>query len=198
MPGACSLASHIALKEVGIAFDIEKVDTQNRKTETGADFAAVNPKNKVPVLALDEGEVLTEGPAILQHIADSFPDANLTASPGMLARVRVNEHLTYVSSELHPAFGPLFTPSATEEQKQAAREAVAKKLDYINSVLSDGREYLVENRFTIADAYLFVVTNWTSFNDITLDKWAHLAEYMKRVASRTTVQAALKTEGLLG
>ena len=141
-PGACSLASHIALHEIGAEFDIDQVDTQAQKTETGLDFADINPKGVVPVLKLDDGEVLTEGAAILQYIAEQNPSAGLAAKAGTMERARVQEHLTYVSSELHKSFGPLFTPSASDEQKDAARETVGKKLDYVNSLLADGRQYV--------------------------------------------------------
>ncbi len=197
-PGACSLASHIALQEAGAEFEIEKVDTKDQKTETGDDFSDITPKGLVPVLKLDDGEVLTEGAAILQYIADQHPEAELAAKPGTLERARVQEHLTYVSSELHKSFGPLFADSATDEQKDAAREVVGKKLDHINAILSDGRAYLVNNRFTVADAYLFVVANWSNFTGIDLARWSNVAEFVKRVSQRKNVQAALHAEGLLG
>jgi len=197
-PGACSLASHIALHEIGAKFDIDQVDTQAQKTQTGGDFGNINPKGVVPALMLDNGEVLTEGAAILHYIAEQNPSAGLAANPGTMERARVNEHLTYVSSELHKSFSPLFTPSSTDEQKDAARENVGKKLDYVNGLLSDGRQYLVDNRFTVADAYLFVVANWTNFIGIDLSKWAHVADYVKRVSARENVQRAMKAEGLLG
>jgi len=198
MPGACSLASHIALQEVGADFDIEKVDTSSQKTETGEDFSDITSKGLVPALKLDDGEVLTEGAAILQYIADQYPDAGLAAKPGTLARARVQEHLTYVSSELHKSFGPLFADSASDEQKEAAREIVGKKLDHINKILSDGRQYLVDNKFTVADAYLFVVANWSNFTGIDLSKWSNVADFVKRVSEREKVQAAMQAEGLLG
>ncbi len=197
-PGACSLASHIALHEIGAKFDIDQVDTEAQKTQTGGDFGDINPKGVVPALKLDNGEILTEGAAILQYIAEQNPSAGLAANPGTMERARVHEHLTYVSSELHKAFGPLFTPSASDEQKDTARENVGKKLDYVNSLLSDGRSYLVDNRFTIADAYLFVVVNWTNFIGIDLNKWSHVADYAKRISGREKVQLAMKAEGLLG
>jgi glutathione S-transferase len=198
MPGACSLASHIALQEAGADFDIEKVDTSTQKTETGDDFSDITSKGLVPVLKLEGGEVLTEGAAILQYIADQYPDADLAAKPGTLERARVQEHLTYVSSELHKSFGPLFAASASDEQKDAARKIVGKKLDHINKILSDGRDYLVNNRFTVADAYLFVVANWSNFTDIELAKWSNVADFVKRVSEREKVQAAMQAEGLLG
>jgi len=197
-PGACSLASHIALHEIGAQFDIDQVDTQAQKTETGDDFGVINPKGVVPALELDNGEILTEGAAILQYIAEQNPSAGLAAKPGTMERARVLEYLTYVSSELHKSFGPLFAPSSSDEQKDAARKIVGKKLDYVNSLLADGRQYLVDNRFTVADAYLFVVANWANFTSIDLSQWSHVADYVKRVSSRENVQRAMKAEGLLG
>ena len=196
-PGACSLASHIALHEIGAEFDIDQVDTQAKKTQNGGDFNAINPKGVVPALTLDNGDVLTEGAAILQYIADQKPSADLAAKPGTIARTRVQEHLNYVSSELHKAFAPLFSSTATDEDKQAQKLIVGGKLDYINDILSDGREYLVDNKFTVADAYLFVVANWSNFTGIDLSKWSHVADFVKRVSSREKVQLALKAEGLL-
>jgi len=195
-PGACSLASHIALRESEADFEIEKVDTKIQKTETGDDFQQINIKGVVPVLKLEDGQFLTEGPAILQYIADKHPQAGLSAEPGTLERARINEHLTYVSSELHPAFGPLFSPSATDEQKKAARNKVGLKLDYINKLLSDGRDYLVANSFSIADAYLFTASSWCGFVGIDMSKWSDLSSYVNRVSSREKVQIALKAEGL--
>jgi glutathione S-transferase len=197
-PGACSLASHIALTETGENFDIEQVDTAVKKTETGEDFNAINPKGVVPALKLGDGEILTEGPAILQHIADTFPAAELAAKPGTLERTRVNEHLTYVSSELHPAFAPFFSDATSDEGKQKAGEAVGRKFDYLNTLLSDGRSYLLGDKFSVADAYMFVVSNWSNFVGIDLKKWPNLAAFVERIASRPAAQAAMKAEGLLG
>jgi glutathione S-transferase len=197
-PGACSLASHIALHEIGAEFDIDQVDTQPQKTQTGGDFGDINPKGVVPVLKLDNGEILTEGAAILQYIAEQNPSAGLAATAGTMERTRVQEHLTYISSELHKSFGPLFASSSTDEQKETARENVGKKLDYVNSLLADGRQYLVDNKFTVADAYLFVVANWANFTSIDLNKWSHVADFVKRVSARENVQRAMKAEGLLG
>jgi len=197
-PGACSLASHIALREIDAEFAIEKVDTSTQKTESGEDFSALNPKGVVPVLKLDDGEILTEGPAILQWIAEQKPAAGLAAKAGTIARTRVHEHLNYVGSELHKAFSPLFSPTATDDQKEAQKVIVAKKLDYVNGVLSDGRDYLVDNNFTVADAYLFVVANWCNFTGIDLSRWPHVAKFVGRVSARETAQAAMRAEGLLG
>ncbi len=197
-PGACSLASHIVLNEIDADFSIEQVDTATQKTASGADYGRINSKGVVPALELKDGEVLTEGAAILQWIAELKPAANLAAKAGTLARTRVQEHLNYVATELHKAFSPLFSSTATDEQKDAQKLLVAKKLDYMDSVLSDGRDYLVDNRFSVADAYLFVVANWSNFTGIDLNRWSHVANFVKRVAAREKVQVALKAEGLLG
>lgn len=196
MPGACSLASHITLREVGAAFDLEKVDAKQKKTERGADYTAINPKGYVPALALDNGELLTEGVAIMQYIADQNPKAGLAPAAGTLARARLQEQLNFVAAELHKAFSPLFNPSLPESDKAAARERVGQKLDLVEQLLSDGRSYLVGDNFSVADAYLFTVTNWTGPTGIGLDRWPHLAAFQQRIAARETVQAALKAEGL--
>lgn len=195
-PGACSMASHIVLNEIGRPFETERVDTRTKTTERGADFLSVNPKGKVPALAHD-GEVLTEGPAILQFVADGAEAETLAPKPGTLARARVNEMLTYTSSELHPAFGPLFNPAADEATKAAARKTVAAKLDWLEARLADGRAYLTGANFTIADAYAFVVANWANFTGIALDAWPRLSDYVARVAARPATQATLKAEGLI-
>lgn len=196
LPGACSLASHIALREAGASFDLDKLDNATKKTEAGADFLAINPKGYVPVLALNDNDVLTEGAAILQYIADQHPDAGLAPAVGTLERARLQEHLNFVASELHKAFSPLFKPDATEAEKAAAKTRVAQKLDLVEKQLSDGRSYLLGDKFTVADAYLFVVANWTGPTGIGLDTWPHVAAFQQRVGSREAVQAALKAEGL--
>jgi glutathione S-transferase len=195
-PGACSLASHIVLKEIGKPHEIEKVDTKTKKTEKGTDFWTINPKGYVPAIELTPGQVLSEGAAILQHLADTNGGAGLAPAAGTLERARLNEWLTFISSEFHKAFGPLFHP-ASDDAKAAARATVEKRLAYIDKALSDGRAYLTGATFTIADAYLFVVTNWTNFVGISLDPYPHVKAYQTRIAGRPAVQAALKAEGLL-
>ncbi|MFN6952511.1 MAG: glutathione transferase GstA [Albidovulum sp.] len=195
-PGACSMASHIVLNEIGRPFTIERVDTTSKRTETGKDFLAINPKGKVPALAID-GEILTEGPAILQFVVDAAGAETLAPKSGTLARARVNEILTYINSELHPAFGPLFNPAADEATKAAARRTVASRLGWLEARLADGRTYLTGANFTIADAYAFVVTNWANFTGIALDAWPKLRDYMARVAARPATQATMQAEGLI-
>ena len=196
-PGACPLASHIALQEVGQPFAIEAVDTGTGRTASGRDFRRINPKGYVPALELAEGVVLTESAAILQFIADRRPEAGLAPQAGTLDRARLQELLHWIGSELHKAFSPLFREATTAEGRQAARAAVAQKFDLIEADLADGREWLVANRFSVADAYLFTVARWAGYCDIDLALWPHLAGFVDRCAARPATQAALRAEGLL-
>jgi glutathione S-transferase len=195
-PGACSLSPHIVLRESGARFELERVDFSTRKTAGGADFNQINPKGYVPVLQLDNGEVLTEGAAIVQYIADQHPDANLAPQPATLERVRLQEHLNYIAAEVHKGFSPLFSKDLDDAGREAAKKKLAVRLDYVEKVLADGRSFLLGNSFSVADAYLFVVLSWTKPTGIALDKWPHLQSFATRVAGRETVQAALKAEGL--
>ncbi len=194
-PGACSMASHIILAEIGGDYAVEIVDTANGETASGANYREVNPKGKVPALEV-EGEVLTEGPAILQFLGDRAANPGLAPPPGTMARARVNEVLNFTGTELHIAFGPLFSATATEAQKEAARQAVAGKLDWLEGRFADGRAHLTGDSFTIADAYAFVVTNWANFSGIALSRWPHMTAFMARVRARPAVQRVLKAEGL--
>ena len=196
-PGACSLATHIVLHEAGETFDIEEVDTEAGRTKSGGDYTVINPKGYVPALELASGEVLSEGAAILQYIADQHPESDLAPKAGTIARARLQEYLNYTASELHKAFGPFFSSTAGEADKQAAGKAVAHKFDYLNDMFSDGRTYLLGSGFSVADAYLFVVANWSNFTGIDLKKWPHVAAFVDRVAARPAAQAAMKAEGLL-
>jgi glutathione S-transferase len=195
-PGACSLSPHIILRELGISFDLERVDTATKTTESGEDFRTVNPKGYVPALRLDDGEVLTEGAAIVQYIADTKGASELAPPFGTLGRARLQEHLNFVASELHKAFSPLFRADASEEAKAAASANIGRRLDHIEHVLSDGRSYLLGDKFTVADAYLFVVSSWAIPAGIGLDRWPSLAAFVERVRSRPAVKAAMKAEGL--
>ena len=197
-PGACSLASHIVLEELGEPFDLERVDTAAGTTETGANFAAVNPKGYVPALKLDDGQVLTEGAAILQFLADRRPGAGLAPAAGTFTRARLQEHLNYVASELHKAFGPFFNADITEDDTAEAEAAVAVRFDRLEAVLADGRPYLLGDTFSVADAYLFVVSSWAGPSGIDLDRWPNLRAFVARVAGREAVRRAMRTEGLLG
>lgn len=196
-PGACSLSPHIVLREAGIPLELERVDTGAKTTETGQDFLKINAKGQVPTLRLDDGEVLTEGAAIVQFIADTHPEAGLAPKPGTIKRARLQEHLNFIAAELHKAFVPLFTPSSPEEARQAALANVGKKFDHLERHLSDGRSHLLGDAFSVADAYLFVVSSWTRPTGIDLGRWPHLAAFVARVAARPKVREAMMAEGLL-
>jgi glutathione S-transferase len=197
-PGACSLSPHIVLHETGATFDLERVDLGTKKTASGADFTKINPKGYVPALELDDGEVLTEGVAIVQFLADQRPQAGLAPSNGTRERVRLQEQLNFVASEVHKSFAPLFNPAASDEVKNAARANVARRLDHCERILADGRAYLMGDQFSVADAYLFTIANWAKPNSIDLSKWPKLSAYVQRTAGRKAVQAAMQAEGLLG
>ena len=195
-PGACSLASHIALRESGLPFDLKKTDTKTKKLEDGSDYFAVNSKGSVPALRLDDGQVLTEGPVILQYIADQKPDSRLAPKAGTLERYRLLEWLNYITSEIHKTFSPLFNPAANDAVKAYVTQMLEKKFDWLNQQLT-GKQYLTGDQFTIADAYLFVVANWSNFVGIDLGRWPALKAFQDRVAARPKVQEALAAEGLL-
>lgn len=195
-PGACSLSPHIVLREAGLNFDLEQVDTKAKKTKAGDDFWAVNPKGYVPVLRLDNGETLTEGPAIVQYLADQRPESGLAPKPGSLERYRLAEWLNFITSELHKGFSPLFKPNTPDEYKAIARETLATRLGYLDKQLA-GRQYLMGDRFTVADAYAFTVVNWSNFLKVDLAPWPNVKAYMDRVRARPKVQEALKAEGLI-
>lgn len=196
-PGACSLSPHIALREAGLPVTLEKVDLLAGRTESGADYAAVNPKGYVPALQLADGTVLTEGAVIARYIADLAPAADLAPKPGSLERVRLEEIMNFIGSELHKAYTPLFLPDTSEEGKAAARARIAKKLAYVESLLADGRSYLVGERFTVADGYLFTIVNWSQSRAVPLDAFPKLRAFMARIGARETVQGALRAEGLI-
>jgi glutathione S-transferase len=196
LPGACSLASHIALREAGADFELDRFDKASKKTESGVDFLALNPKGYVPALSLDDGDLLTENASVLQFIADAHPSAALAPAAGTRARVRLQEHLNFIATELHKSFSPLFNPESSDEMKAAAKKRVAQRFDLVESQLSDGRPYLLGDTFSVADAYLFTVANWSFPSGIGLDSWPNIAAYHQRVAARDSVQAALKAEGL--
>lgn len=196
-PGACSLSPHIALREAGLPVTLEKVDLIAGKTETGADYAAVNPKGYVPALQLDDGTVLTEGAVIARYIADLTPDAGLAPKLGSFERVRLEEIMNFIGSELHKSYTPLFLPDTTEEGKATARARVAKKLAYIENTLADGREHLLGQEFSVADGYLFTIVNWSDSRGVSLDAFPKLRAFMARIGERATVQEAMRAEGLL-
>jgi len=195
-PGACSLSPHIALLEAGLEFTLERVDVRARQTASGRDFLAINPKGYVPALEMNDGAVLTEGPAIVQFIADLAPDRQLAPANGTLERYRLVEWLNFISTELHKSFSPLFRPASTEDMKEAARVHLTNRLNWLAGQL-EGRDYLMGSQFTVADAYLFTVLGWANFVQFDLAQWPVFAAYTQRIAARPAVQQALRAEGLL-
>lgn len=194
-PGACSLSPHIVLCELGLPHELVKVDLATQKTEDGREFASINPKGYIPALLLDNGELLTEGPAIVQYLADLQPAAGLIPDGG-LPRARVQEWLTFIGTELHKNFTPLFKPAATADWKATASSNIERHFNYLNDIVAV-RSYLSGDNFCVADAYLFTVINWTFFLKMSLARWPALGAYHERVASRSAVQRALLAEGLL-
>ncbi len=194
-PGASSLTVHIALREAGLDFTIEKVDLVNFKTEHGEDYRVINPKGQVPALLLDDGTVLTEVVAIVQYLADLVPDRHLIPPAGTLSRYQAMEWLNYVASEIHKSLGPLLQPDMPEDYKSQLRQQLDAKLLYLDRELADG-DYLLGPRFTVADAYLFTMLTWAQTLKFDLPATPAVALYFKRVASRPTVDAALAAEGL--
>ena len=195
-PGACSLSPHIVACEAGIPVELEKVDLASHKTEKGQDFMAINPKGYVPALRLDDGSVLTEGPAIVQYLADQKPATGLAPAAGSIDRYRLQEWLTFIGTELHKSFGTLFNKASSDDAKQTAKANIGKRLTYLNEQLAS-RQFLLDGKFTVADAYAFTIVNWTNFVGIDLKPYANLTAYMARVGGRPGVQEALKSEGLM-
>jgi glutathione S-transferase len=195
-PGACSLSPHIVLLEAGLPFTTERVDLGKKLTASGADFRAINPKGYVPALELADGAVLTEGPAIVQYLADQAPQAGLLPPVGTVERYRVVEWLNFIATELHKNFSPLFNPAATDDMKTAARASLANRFGYVARKL-EGQEFLTGGQFTVADAYLFTVASWCGFVQLDTSGWPDLQAFLARVAARPAVQQALREEGLL-
>lgn len=195
-PGACSLSPHIVLREAGVAVELKKVDLASKVIEGGGDFRAINPKGYVPALELPNGEVLTEGPAIVQYVADQNPGSNLAPKAGSLERYRLQEWLNFITSELHKNFGALFNKAISDDWKTAATANITKRLDYVTEKLK-GKQYLLGDNFSVADAYLFTVLGWGKHVGVDIGKWPVLTEYVGRVGARPKVQEALRAEGLL-
>jgi glutathione S-transferase len=195
-PGACSLSPHIALHEAGLAHELVKVDLKAKTTETGEDFVAINPKGQVPALMLDSGELVTEGPVIVQVIADKAANKNLAPANGTDERYKMQEWLNFTTSELHKNFSPLFNPTIPDEVKKFFTDRILGKFRYADSQL-DGRDYLMGKQFTVADGYMFVMLTWADRMKIDLSAMKNLMAFKQRVAARPNVQAALKMEGLL-
>ncbi len=195
-PGACSLSPHIVSREAGIDLQLAQLDRAERKAPDGTVLSSVNPKNQVPVLEMDNGQSLTEGPVIVQYLADQKPASGLIPPPGTIDRYRVQEWLNFISSELHKTFGPLFRPTTPEEFKTSSKEVLGQRFDWIDKQLA-GKQYLMGDTFTVADAYLFTIVRWSPRVGIDLGKWPNITAYLERVAARPKVQEAMKAEGLL-
>jgi glutathione S-transferase len=195
-PGACSLVVHITLREAGQAFDIEQVDLGAKKTASGADYLKINPKGYVPALQLDDGQVLTEVATVVQYVADQKPESGLAPKGGTMERYRLMEWLSFISSEVHKAFGPLWNEATPAATKQAAIERIGQRFDYLANVLAT-KPFLMGDRFTVADAYLSTMLGWAGYHKLDLGKWPVLQSYSGRIASRPAVSAAMKAEGLI-
>lgn len=195
-PGACSLSPHIALHEAGLAFTPVLASTKSHKLQDGTDYYEINPLGYVPMLELDDGTRLREGPAIVQYIADQVPLKMLAPQNGSLQRYRLQEWLTFIGTEIHKGFSPLFNPATPEEYKTMARTKLLERLQWVDSQLAE-KQYLMGDQFTVADGYLFTVTNWTKPTNVDISGLANLAAYRERVGARPAVQAAMKAEGLL-
>jgi glutathione S-transferase len=193
-PGACSLSPHIVSREAGIPLELQKVSTKDKTMEGGGDYWQVNAKGYVPALDIGGGQVLTEGPAIVQYLADQKPESGLAPKPGTIDRYRVQEWLNFITSEIHKSFSPLFRPTTPDEYKKISRENLAKRFDWLDQQLA-GKDYLT-GKFSVADAYLYTVLRWTKPLQIDMAKWPNLVKYLERVTARPKVQEALKAEGL--
>lgn len=193
--GACSLSPHIVLREASIPFELVAVDLRSKRLQDGSDFRAINPKGYVPALQLDDGQLLTEGPAIVQYVADLKPESKLAPPAGTLERYRLQEWLTFIGTELHKSFGVFFNPNATDETRNEARERLSTRFDFVAKAL-EGKSYLLGDTFTAADAYLYTILRWTKFAGIDLAKWPSIQAYFERVTARPAVQQALEAEKL--
>jgi len=194
-PGACSLSPHIALREAGLAFEPVLASTKSHKLQDGTDYYSINPLGYVPMLELDDGTRLREGPAIVQYIADQVPNKNLAPANGTLPRYRLQEWLTFIGTEIHKQFSPLFNPATPDEVKTSQKDKLASRFKWLDSQL-DGKDYLMGDNFSVADGYLFTVTNWAKPMNIDLSAYPNLSAYRERVAARPAVQEAMKAEGL--
>lgn len=196
-PGACSMSAHIVLRELGYRFDLEQVDLRTGRTANGTDYSTVNPKGYVPALVLDDGQVLTEVAAILQYLADSRPKLGMAPPAGDLAHYRLLEWLNFISTEVHKTLGALFNPALPAECRGVPLALFERRCDWLAGALGEG-PYLMGERYTIADPYLFTVLNWTPVLAVDLGRWPALKDYLARVAARPAVQETLTAEGLTG
>ncbi len=196
-PGACSMSPHITALELGLAPDLVKVDLKAHQTANGADYYAINPKGYVPALQLDDGQVLTEGPAIVQYLADQKPDAGLLPPAGSVGRARVQEWLNFIGTELHKNFSPLFKPDTPEDAKARARDILGKRLAFVEQSLGE-QDYLTGARLAVCDPYLYVILTWADRMSLDLSAYPRLRAFQARVAARPAVQQARRDEGLDG
>ena len=195
-PGACSLSAHIALHEAGLPFEAVPAPTKTHQLPDGTDYYTINPLGYVPLLELDNGERLREGPAIVQYVADQVPQKNLAPAAGTMARYRLQEWLTFIGTEVHKGFSPLFNPATPDDFKTATKTKLSQRLAWVDGQLA-GKQYLMGDTFTVADGYLFTVTNWAPRVGVDITGLANLTAYRERVAARPAVQAAMKAEGLI-
>ena len=195
-PGACSLSPHIVAREAGIDVELEKVDTKSHTYNGGSDYYGVNPKGYVPALEIKAGDVLTEGPAIVQYLGDQRPQSGVVPAPGTSERYRLQEMLGYINSEIHKTYSPLFNPATSAETAEERREYLKKRYAYIEGLLA-ARQYLVGDKFSPADAYLFTVTRWAPFVKLDLSGFPNLQAFQQRIGARPSVQQAMKAEGLI-
>ncbi|MDR2336348.1 MAG: glutathione transferase GstA [Burkholderiaceae bacterium] len=195
-PGACSLSPHIVLQELGLPYTPVLASTKSHKLQDGTDFYTINPLGYVPLLELDDGKRLHEGPAIVQYLADQAPDKKLAPANGTWERYKLQEWLTFIGTELHKSFSPLFNPASTDDVKNGARERITGRLKFVESELA-GKQYLMGDQFTVADAYLFTVTNWAKLTGVDLSGFPNLSQYRERVGARPAVVSAMKAEGLI-
>lgn len=193
-PGACSLSPHIVLLETGLPFELETVDLATKETEKGEDYYLINTKGAVPALQLDDGAILTEGAVIIQYLADQAPEKGLIPAAGTLERYRVQEWLNFIAMDFQKNFLPVFRPDFAA-RKEAAVKLLQKQCDYLDRQLV-GKDWLMGDRFTVADIYLFVITSWLKYARIDIGQWKLLAAWQERVAARPAVQKALAEEGL--
>jgi glutathione S-transferase len=195
MPGACSLATHILLREAGIPVELEKVG-RDKKTEHGEDFLALNPKGYVPALVMEDGDLLTENVVVHNYIADLRPASKLAPAHGTKARLKQDELAVYISTEIHKSYGPMFNPALDDAAKKTFREKIAQRYDLIEKLLSGGRPYLTGENFATVDSYLFTVTRWAKGVGVDLSKYPNVLAWQARVGERPAVKAALEAEGL--
>jgi glutathione S-transferase len=195
-PGACSLSPHIVLYESGLPFEAVLASTKTHKLQDGTDYYTINPKGYVPLLELDDGQRLSEGPAIVQYLADLVPSRQLAPPAGTMARYRLMEWLNFISSEIHKSFSPLFWPDMPEEAKAIYRERLQGRFRYVDGQL-EGRGYLLGDAFSVADAYLYVVSNWAPKVGVEIGNLPHLQAFIARMSARPSVQSAMRAEGLL-